>query len=126
MVDSRPPASFSRCHMLQGKKKTPNFFRVLRLRLGKKLVPFEFGIHCGGLVFRHGHRRITLLPNIKLGEINAWHELVFHVAYRIIEGTHEFIEILLIEEDLVLFIRESIIILIVALLAFCDGQVIVI
>lgn len=63
---------------------------------------------------------------VKLREINAWHQLVLNVVDGIIKRIHKLVEVLFVEKNLVFFIRKAIIILVIPLLAFGDGQVVII
>ena len=63
---------------------------------------------------------------IKLGEVYPRHQLVLHVIHGIVQGIYKLVEVLLIQEDLVFFVREPIVVLVIPLLAFSDGEVIVV
>ena len=86
-------------------------------------IPFKFGINAIRLGAA-GFGFLALVHMIELGKINIGHQLCFHVIYSVCQCIHELVKIFFVEENLVLFVRESI--FLEPLFTFGDRQIIII
>jgi hypothetical protein len=87
-------------------------------------IPFEFGINTVGLWSSSGFRLFAFVNMIELREVDVWHQLCFHVVYCVRKCIDELVKIFFVEENLVLFVRKSIIL--EPLFTFGDRQIIII
>jgi hypothetical protein len=63
---------------------------------------------------------------VKLRKINSRHQFILNMVYGIVQRVQKFVKIFLVKENLVFFIGKALIILIVPLLTFRNGEVVVI
>jgi hypothetical protein len=111
-----------------GKEKASIFTEAFSgLGKGKILIPLQFRIYSGlGFFYGYSYGFSFFAYMVKRIKIHIWHELGFNVVHGVVEGFHEFVEIFLVEENLVLFVGKTFIIFVEPLFAFGDGKVIIV
>ena len=87
-------------------------------------VPFEFGVNAVRFWTAGGFRFFAFMHVVKLSKVHIWHQLRLHMIHRIVQRVYEFVKVFFVEENLVLFVRKSIIL--EPLFTFGDRQIIII
>lgn len=101
-------------------------FRGLRFRYrNKKLIPLKFAVY-GRLGGCHFIVVVLFARPVELCKINSGHQLVLHMAHRVVQCFHEFIKIFFVQKDFVFFIGKPLVVLVKSLLTLCYRQVVII
>jgi hypothetical protein len=87
-------------------------------------VPFKLGVNAVRLRPACRLCLFALMHVVELRKVHVWHQLCLHMIHRIVQRVYEFVEVFFVEENLVLFVRKSIIL--EPLFTFGDRQIIII
>ena len=66
---------------------------------------------------------MILMAMLERREINARHQFVFNMVYRVVKGIHKFIKILFVEEYFMFLVGKALIVFVESLFALRDGHI---